>query len=430
MGTRGCLVSGFIVVLGVALATPGSAQSGGDGGRFERLAPGSVLVARAQSEPAGGVTGPQGVGDASVLGPQDGMGGAGLASPALETRPDRYAIQHGDTLWDIARRFWGDPFLWPKLWSFNPYIGNAHLIYPGNVLRLDQGSYVRPPSISLEPFTEEVEAARTEAIATTSHQEQVQESVEPATSSVTTGAAACSPHVPFLESTGKVQVRSDGFLREQGFGPLGKIAKAPQRKLLFAERDVVYLQFNRIADVSCGDVYTIYMSTRKKVSHPIYRRRVIGSLYRVLGEVEVVDINDFMATGIITASYGEISRGALLTERVPIWREVEIRDNPKEVDGYIVETLNQETTTLSKHNIVYIDRGEQDGVNVGDAFYIVRQGDGLEGLLAKGSRDITLPFQIVGKLVVSVPGEYVSEAIITEAAEVIELGDHVTTQVN
>ncbi len=426
MGTRGCLVSAFGVLLGLAIVLPESARSTEEWAQV----PGEVLVAQNM----GGVPGdtaPVGASgtDSASMTAGGGLEGAGIAGPALEARPDRYVIQHGDTLWDISRRFWGDPYFWPKLWSFNPYIGNAHLIYPGNVLRLDPGNYVRPPSISLESL-EEVGTSEGEAVAEVEQAVQVQETVEPMTSSVSAGEAACSPHVPFLEHSGKVRVRSDGFLRERGFGPLGKIAKAPDRKLMFAERDIVYLQFNRIADVACGDVYTIYTPTRKKVSHPIYRRRVIGSLYRVLGEVEVVDVNDFMATGVITASYGEIRRGALLTERVPIWREVEIRDSAKEVDGYIVESLNQETSTLSTHNIVYIDRGEQDGVTTGDAFYIVRQGDGLEGILAKGTTDITLPYQIVGKLVVSLPGEYVSEAIITEAAEVIELGDHVTTQVN
>ncbi len=422
MGTRWCL--GVIVLVGMGWLAGDSASA------WEGVSAGAsgagVLVARAQE--VGSTTLEQGTG---YQGPDTQAGGQDTGDLGVTSRPDRYVIQFGDTLWDISKRFWGDPFFWPKLWSFNPYIGNAHIIYPGNILRLNPGNYVRPPSISFVPPEEAAEGVEeTETTATVTPQEQVQETVQPTTAAVSAGEKACQPHIAFLEHGGKVRVRSDGFLREEGFAPLGKIAKAPARKLMFAERDIVYLQFNRIEDVSCGDIYTIYQTTRKKVAHPIYRRRVVGTLYRVLGEVQVVDINDFMATGVITASYGEIRRGALLTQRVPIWREVEIHDNPKEVEGYIVESLNQETSTLSVHNIVYIDRGEQDGVTTGDSFYIVRQGDGLEGLLAKGRRDITLPYQIVGKLVVSLPGEYVSEAIITEAAEVIELGDRVTTQVN
>ena len=30
-----------------------------------------------------------------------------------------YAIQPGDTLWDLASRYLGDPYLWPQLWERN-----------------------------------------------------------------------------------------------------------------------------------------------------------------------------------------------------------------------------------------------------------------------------------------------------------------------
>ena len=43
----------------------------------------------------------------------DDLGGSPLGIP------DEYAIQGGDTLWDICARILGDPFQWPKLWSFN-----------------------------------------------------------------------------------------------------------------------------------------------------------------------------------------------------------------------------------------------------------------------------------------------------------------------
>jgi len=48
--------------------------------------------------------------------------------------PDIYVIKKGDTLWDIARRFLGDPFTWPRIWKKNPYIADPHWIYPGNEL--------------------------------------------------------------------------------------------------------------------------------------------------------------------------------------------------------------------------------------------------------------------------------------------------------
>ncbi|MGI2111226.1 LysM peptidoglycan-binding domain-containing protein [Shewanella frigidimarina] len=50
--------------------------------------------------------------------------------------PDTYIVKKGDTLWDISGYFLNDPWRWPKLWGGNPQIANPHLIYPGDRLTL------------------------------------------------------------------------------------------------------------------------------------------------------------------------------------------------------------------------------------------------------------------------------------------------------
>lgn len=56
---------------------------------------------------------------------------------APSSKGSRYVVRHGDSLWAIAKREYGDATRWKVLYEVNhPPVRKAHLILPGMVLRL------------------------------------------------------------------------------------------------------------------------------------------------------------------------------------------------------------------------------------------------------------------------------------------------------
>jgi nucleoid-associated protein YgaU len=70
--------------------------------------------------------------------PQDAMTEALMAEAASrEAESKTYVVRRGDTLWDIAKQIYGDPYQYRRLFEANPRVlASPEHIFPGQVLRV------------------------------------------------------------------------------------------------------------------------------------------------------------------------------------------------------------------------------------------------------------------------------------------------------
>ncbi len=339
-----------------------------------------------------------------------------LGMISSDDESDVYIVVPGDTLWEICEVFFGDPETWPGLWSINnEEISNPHYIYPGQILRLQAGTDLRPPSLIVGDGTP------------TLVDDGYDDTFEPKIK-MFGESADCELHVPFSGSAeGDVTLAAPTFISRSPIEPLGQVEQAVPGKMMLARGDIIYMRFRNTSDVDCGRVYSLYHHVGE-VRHPEVRSARLGQIYTVSAEVLISDVGDKWVTGQIVQAYSELGRGELITDRVPVSGRVRTSEMTQVVDGFVIDKNTDENLLVQRNQVVFIDRGRNDGVKAGTVFYVVRRGDGLA--VKPRQVDQSLPDQIVGRLVVFSADDHVSTAVMTEQAISVQIGDRITSRID
>ncbi|MCG8424932.1 MAG: LysM peptidoglycan-binding domain-containing protein [Proteobacteria bacterium] len=316
----------------------------------------------------------------------DRRGGNTIFGPV----PPIHVIRRGDTLWDICWFYFNNPYEWPKIWSYNPTITNPHWIYPGDLVRLyPQGlNSVTIPEIDPEVAPEAADIQPTPA------------------------------------RSYNVSLRQVAFVDREKLNIAAIIVGSVEEKTLLSLGDAVYLDY-RGNPPKVGKRYTIYTESQT-VTHP-YNKRIVGAYVRLLGELEVVSVKKGKrARAVITDSLDVIERGARVGPLQRTFRTVEPRRNKVDVQGTVVAMLGSEQL-IGQGQLIFIDKGKGDGIEVGNRMFVVRRGDALEEIMKPSSNvgkdDRRFPARAVGEIIVVQVGKNASIALVTLALRAIGVGD-------
>lgn len=149
-------------------------------------------------------------------------------------------------------------------------------------------------------------------------------------------------------------------------------------RMILGQHDALYLKLDNPHDAAPGDLYTIYRRVRK-VFHPA-TGEYLGFVMIRLAVVRVTQADHALTTVEVVRSYGVVAPGDPVIRFTPLVSSEEpseVRD-VAELRGMIVELQADKAMTLvSQFDVVYLDRGKEDGLRNGDILELHRHSQGL-----------------------------------------------------
>jgi hypothetical protein len=271
------------------------------------------------------------------------------------------------------------------LWALNPAITNPHWIYPGDMVRLMPAAEAPAPA----------------------------------------PVSAIAPERPkkVLRTEG-ILLRQTGFIEPDELKNAGKIIASKEEKIMLGALDEAYVQMNKERPLAVGERYTIFRPL-EDVKHPVTKRK-LGTLVQILGEAEVKSVTDSgIARVMITDSTDPIERGYLVGPLRRQFKVVEPVRNAQEMNGVVVVGLRP-FKLVASDNLIFIDKGKANGVQIGNRFFVTRRGDGVLPILATGPiDDRRFPREVVAEILIIDTRQSLATGLVVRSVKETRLGDRV-----
>jgi hypothetical protein len=314
----------------------------------------------------------------------------GAVPAARAQAPDTHTVKTGDTLWDIARRYLSDPFLWPDIYRLNTMVvEDPHWIYPGEVLRLapsetvttvpqtdtpapgamtpDSAAPLQPGLAELPPDAGEAEPGDTSRLFPPSRGRSLQETIS-------------APEDRPVRPLKQYEFYSSGFLTEGEQLAFGRLVGPVTPSQIPARGRGALTLYTRVA-LEPPEGATYQVGDSLLVADVTNRIEDWGRVVQPTGLARVVELSQGRPIAELVAVYGEVLRGQALLPAEKFADPGSVRPVPVG-DGIEAEVIGWPGRRELKGAgiVLFLDKGRHAGVAPGDLFELrQRPGRSREG---------------------------------------------------
>jgi len=270
-----------------------------------------------------------------------------------------HIVVRGDTLWDLAATYLGDPYLWAADLGAKPVHPRLHWIYPGDPIVIDV-AVVEPEPVEEDVVPEQTTVSELEPIEDYEPEEEYDEAM------------------PYpLGSSSDVYCFARLF-EDEGIFPFTIMsAERVNFQDSFTSGDILYLDGGVEEGVRAGDRFFVFERLRP-LSHPVSQDHM-GVVYNQIGQLKVLCAQDHTSIAEITLACDAIVIGDYLLPFEPVPVPLVVKPDPSDrcdspngkPTGYVVFNID-DVYDVATENLVMVDLGSSEGLYPGQFATVFR----------------------------------------------------------
>ena len=310
--------------------------------------------------------------------------------------PDRYIVLPGDTLWGIAGKFLKQPWRWPEIWRLNKeQIRRPHRIMPGDVIVLSRKAEDGEPQLKLAKLVklspqQYVEANRREI-----------------------PSIPASIIEPFLSQPLIIDVN--------GLDHAARIVGTQEGRVFLAKGDLAYV--SGATDES--ELWQVYRPGKPLPDPDSENKTTLGYEAFYLGTARRTEAGETAMFEMVDVKQ-EIGRGdRLLPATTPAMLNYSPHKPSVPINAKVISVYGG-VNEAGRHSIIAINRGIDDGVEVGHVVALFRAARNVRTRNENNDKElVTLPEERAGLAFIFRTFERISYALVMETTRPVTILDAV-----